>query len=95
MKKSTNDLSKTNKSDIKLKKDNNIKISKNKTEKFDTFFQKDKEKDVDIVNPPKNLAFFISKIKIFFKKHFLKAQIENGKYFKGFLFIVLILFLLL
>ncbi|MDR2640205.1 MAG: hypothetical protein LBC61_02495 [Candidatus Peribacteria bacterium] len=59
VKKSTNDLSETNKPDIKLKKGNNIKISKNNTKKFDTFFDEAKEKNVDIVNPPKNLSFFL------------------------------------
>lgn len=77
--KKLNDISNLENKDINLKINKNIKISKNKTKFFDTFYLSKKKNDIDIVSPVKNLSYYISLVKIFFKKHILLFKLSNNK----------------
>lgn len=68
------------KQEINTKKDKKIKISKNKTEAFDSFLKWDKKEEIiDTVSPKKNLAYYTSSIKNFFYKNYKKITLSQTK----------------
>ncbi len=98
-KKIINDIFSFSKNDISLKTSKIIKISKNKTNNFDTFYYSKKQNTIDIISPKKNVSYFSKIIKNFFKKHFImiklsspKKQIKFKKWILFFVFLTFILF---
>ncbi|MDD2907364.1 MAG: DUF4012 domain-containing protein [Candidatus Gracilibacteria bacterium] len=91
-----NDIFSFGKKDINLKNKNIIKISKNKTSKFDSLFVAKKEKGVDIITPEKNINFYLNLIFKFFKKRLLIYKLSGNKkhtkFNKVLLFVVFLTF---
>jgi hypothetical protein len=46
------------KEDIFIELNNKIKVSKNKTDKFDSFFFSKKVTEIDLKNPKKDISFY-------------------------------------
>lgn len=97
-KKIINDIFSFSKNDISLKTSKIIKISKNKTNNFDTFYYSKKQNTIDIISPKKNISYFSKIIKNFFKKHFIMIKLSSSKkqikYKKWILFFVFLSFVL-
>lgn len=93
-----NDIFSFSKKDINIESSKVIKISKNKTSKFDTFYFSKKENIIDIINPKKNIYYFIKIITNFFKKHFIIMKLSNlnkqTKFKKWILFFIFLTFIL-
>jgi len=84
------------KKDINLVNKKVIKISKNKTKKFDSLFISKKKAHVDIITPKKDLNFFIKSIFTFFRKkkkiYELTSPKRKRKFNKWILFLVFLVF---
>ena len=93
-----NDIFSFSKKDLNIITSKTIKISKNKTNNFDTLYSTKNESVIDIITPKKNINYFLKIIKNFFKKHFIMMKLSSPKkqtkFKKSALFFVFLTFIL-